>query len=372
MRATAELAGISESHLSRIERNERPVDKRSLIAALADALQVSPSEITGQPYPATSHGEAVGHSAAPALRAVLRDIELGEEPPTPRRFEELRVAVSAVNKASAACDYGTLGVIVPGLIAELHALADGGSAEARRLLVDALHAAFYLSKDLGHGDLAWSVSGHLHRATQSLGDPTWGGVADFVRAHAVVGLNARKRGLALAERAADTLPADEHAAGQVHGMLHLSAALNSAVTGEADQARAHLDEAADIAARTGDGDFAGLHFGPRNVGVWHVSVALELGEAGRVPEIARGIDVAVIPSAGRQASFYADVGRGYAATRAVDRAVEAFRRAEQLAPERTRSSPWVREAVSDLMRRAHRDAGGRELRGLAYRMGLAG
>jgi hypothetical protein len=45
-------------------------------------------------------------------------------------------------------------------------------------------------------------------------------------------------------------------------------------------------------------------------------------------------------------------------------------RAEQLAPQRVHTDVFTREAVSDLLRRARRDAIGRELRGLAYRMGI--
>ncbi|MGH3802875.1 MAG: helix-turn-helix domain-containing protein, partial [Pseudonocardiaceae bacterium] len=121
----------------------------------------------------------------------------------------------------------------------------------------------------------------------------------------------------------------------------------------------------------GDGTFAGLNFGPRNVGVWRVTLALELGEPGRVVELARDVEVAAIPSAGRQATFYGDVGRGLATIRGREaQAVEALRRAEILAPQRIRAIPFVRETVSDLMRRARRDSVGRELRGLAYRMGL--
>jgi len=370
---TAELAGLSAGYLSRIERGLRPVQRRATLEALASALRVSPSEITGQPYPPSSASEVVAHSAAPALRAVLRDIELGE-PPTgaaPRPLAELRAEVSGVDAASAACDYAALGQMVPGLLGELHTLAEG-SGEVRRLLAETLHAAFYLAKDLGHGDLAWIVAGHLHATTAALDDPTWGALADFVRAHAMVGLQARERGLALAERSAETLEPDDGAAGQVYGMLHLSAALQSAVIGVANGARVHLAEAAETAARTGDGTFGGLNFGPRNVGVWRVALALELGEPGRVPELARDVDVAAIPSAGRQATFYGDVGRGLANIRGrEEQAVEALRRAEVLAPQRTRTNPYVRESVTDLLRRARREAGGRELRGLAYRIGLS-
>jgi transcriptional regulator with XRE-family HTH domain len=372
---TAELAGLSAGYLSRIERGQRPVQRRSTLEALASALQVSPSEITGQPYAPSTEREAVAHSAAPALRAVLRDIELGEPLITaaPRPLPELRSEVAAVNAACAASDYGALGETVPDLLGELHTLASGeDSSEPRRLLADTLHAAFYLSRDLGHGDLAWMVAGHLHAAAQAIGEPEWTALADFVRAHATVGLQARERGLALAERSADGLTPDEGAVGQVYGMLHLSAALQSAATGADDGARAHLTEAAETARRTGDGTFGGLNFGPRNVGVWRVALSLELGEPGRVVELARDVDVDAIPSAGRQATFYGDVGRGLATIRGREtQAVEALHRAELLAPERTRHNPYVRETVTDLLRRARRDAGGRELRGMAYRIGLA-
>jgi transcriptional regulator with XRE-family HTH domain len=375
LRVIAELAGITESYLCRLELGQQPLDSRSKLEALAAALQVAPSEITGQPYPPSTENESVAHAAAQALRAVLRDIEVGElltEVP-PRSLAELRGEVAAVNAASAACDYGILGQTVPDLIGELHTLAEAnGSIEARRLLADVLHAAFYLSKDLGHGDLAWMVSGHLHATTVAIGEPVLGAVAGFVRSHATVGTRARERALTLAQRSTELLEPDDGAAGQVYGMLHLSAALQSAVTGQADSARAHLTEAAETASRTGDGTFAGLNFGPRNVGVWRVTLALELGEPGRVVELARDVDVSAIPSAGRQATFYGDVGRGLATMRGREgQAIEALHRAEVLAPQRIRTSPFVRETVSELLRRARRDAVGRELRGMAYRMGLA-
>jgi transcriptional regulator with XRE-family HTH domain len=124
---TAELAGLSAGYLSRIERGLRPVQRRATLEALASALRVSPSEITGQPYRPSSASEAVAHSAAPGLRAVLRDIELGEPliGAAPRPLAELRAEVTAVTSACAACDYGALGHAVPGLLGELHTLAEG-------------------------------------------------------------------------------------------------------------------------------------------------------------------------------------------------------------------------------------------------------
>lgn len=48
----AGLAGISKSRLSQLECGERALDRRSEIVALANALQIAPSELTRLPVPA--------------------------------------------------------------------------------------------------------------------------------------------------------------------------------------------------------------------------------------------------------------------------------------------------------------------------------
>jgi transcriptional regulator with XRE-family HTH domain len=235
--ATAGLAGFSPSYLSMIERGLRPVDRRSTLEALAAALRVSPAELTGQPYAPSGVGEVRGQAAVQGIRAVLRDIDLGEldEVASPRHQEELRRDVAAATAACLASDYGSLGEIVPTLLAECCSHADRArTTESRVLVASVLHAAFYLAKDLGHGDLAWQVASRLRVACEAVSDPAWTAVADFVRAHAVVGPEARERGLRLAERGCDLLVPDGGDAGQVFGMLHLSAALNSAVLGRHD------------------------------------------------------------------------------------------------------------------------------------------
>lgn len=374
LRVVAQLAGISAGHLSRIERGERILDSRKVLYALADALQVAPSEFTGQPYAPSNVDESVAHAAAHSLRAVLRDVEIGELPDTSSRpLSELEVAVSDADRVAAASDYAGLGTLVPDLLSDLYIPHEGDRQARTQLLVRALHDAFYLSKDLGHGDLAWSVSGHLERAAATLGEPTWGAVAGFVRSHAVTGERSRSRALRLAQRAAEIVSPDGGDAGQVYGMCHLAAALHNASVGDPGAARDHLAEAADVAGYTGEGTFAGLMFGPNNVGVWQLAVYLELGDTGRGLEAARTIDVAAIPSAGRQATFYSDLGLALARFRGrEEHAVEAFLRAEELAPSRVRTRPTVRDSVTNLLPRAPRDSSiGRELRGLAHRMGIA-
>jgi hypothetical protein len=73
----------------------------------------------------------------------------------------------------------------------------------------------------------------------------------------------------------------------------------------------------------------------------------------------------------RKVQFLADVGRGLAREpKTRDDAVRWLRRAEDAGPQHIRNSPLAREAVAYLLNRARADAGSRELRGMAARMGV--
>ena len=77
------------------------------------------------------------------------------------------------------------------------------------------------------------------------------------------------------------------------------------------------------------GVFANLRFGRTIVGMWRVSVATELGEGGRVTELARNIHPEVI-SPSRQSVYWADLGRGLVTERRTrDQGVQALIQAEQ-------------------------------------------
>ncbi|MEV0842704.1 hypothetical protein AB0I55_24585 [Actinocatenispora sera] len=168
--------------------------------------------------------------------------------------------------------------------------------------------------------------------------------------------------------------ADDPTAGQVYGMLHLVSARIAAVDRRTAAVATHLAEARSIATRLGettDGGPVALWFGPTNVTFWESAIAVELGEGGRVRELAAGVTPAAVRSATRQASFYADLGRGLAQTRRSDQeAVAYLTRAERLAPQRIRLNPTVRHTVSTLLHRARRTALTVELRTLRERVGI--
>jgi hypothetical protein len=174
--------------------------------------------------------------------------------------------------------------------------------------------------------------------------------------------------------AAETLTGmlDSGDAVQACGMLHLSAAQAAGARGDHDTSVTHLDEASALAARmdTEVGTWANLFFGPTNVGIWRTSLALELGEHNQALEAAKTVHPELMPKR-RQAAFWSEVGRALCVGKKTrQKGVHVLLHAEHLAPQLIHNDLLVRETVADLIRQARRDAGGRELRGLAWRMGI--
>lgn len=375
LKTLAGLAGISVGLLSEVENGKRILDRRSQLTAVAAALQVSTADLTDQPGEPLFPEHAAALATVPAVRSALVLLTLSDEHATGRDLGALREATEALQPLRAAARYDRLGPLLPDLLRDLGALARTGDADTRRealrLLVRATYCTTYTLKYLGHRDLAMTAAEACGRAAAELDEPAYLGLADFTRLHSLPPETKALTGR-LAGEAADRLQphlADPDTA-QVYGMLHLSAAFAAAVAVRADDTHAHLAEADAVADRTGEGGFAGLCFGPTNIGFWRVAIAVELGEGGRVDEIARTVTPEVVDSASRRAAFFSDLGRGYAQVRRDDRAVRAFCVAERLAPQRIRTSTVVRETVGDILRRARREAGGQQLRALARRVGV--
>ncbi len=69
---------------------------------------------------------------------------------------------------------------------------------------------------------------------------------------------------------------------EIFGLLNLMRAHLAARDENAGTAHVHLDEAAEIAALTGEHNSYGQHFGPTNVELWRASIGAELGEGRRL------------------------------------------------------------------------------------------
>lgn len=378
----AGLAGLSPSFLSMVENGQRLLDRRSHIAALASALRVSETDLVGGPHLSADPVQADPHSVIPALRAALQtnslDAPMSERA---RPLSELVAEVQAVEPLYYSCDYVRLGERLPPVIDELyyHAAHPEDEASYRQTLealVDSCMFATFRSKDLGYLDLAHIAADRAAQAAAILNDPIQQGKAAYLRVQTMPRNGSWNRTLLAAERAANTL--EPHVKGglgvQVLGMLTLSASLAAASVHDGAKASAWLEEAAELADRIPDTPQANWSsFSATNVGVWRVAVSVEHGASGKpVLELASKVNhekLAVRSS--RHAAFLADVGRGLArdrATRSI--AVGWLQRAENVAPQRIRNSGPARETVLFLLDRARAAAVGRELRGMASRMGV--
>ena len=378
----AGLAGLSPSFISMVETGQRPLDRRSHIAALANALKVSEADLVGGPHLSADRQQADPHGAIPALREVfLTNTLTSPALDHARPLSELAAAVSRhVEPARTRCDYTAVGQVLPEVLDELHwhiAAADDEAARrvAVETLIEACLSATLIAKNLGYMDLAHVAALRAREAAALLDDPVQHGKAALARIWALPRERPWDRKLAIIEQAADTLEtrARSPLGTCVLGMVALHAALAGAVVQRPHMVSHWLGEADQLAGRVPD-DMAGnwQSFCGTNVGVWRVAIAVERGESGgALRNLAATVNEDKIVLRSRKAQFLADVGRGLAReTRTQGDAVAWLRRAEETGPQHIRNSAPVRETVAYLLNRAMAASGGRELRGMAARMGV--
>jgi transcriptional regulator with XRE-family HTH domain len=379
----ADLADLSSAFISMVENGKRMLDRRSHIAAIASALRVSETDLMGGPHLSADRLQADPHMAIPPLRVALQTNSLTRPAvDRARPVAELRDQVlSVIEPRRRICDYVGVGQLLPDCIDELYRhIADPADEATYRLaleaLVDACVIASAVSKELNYLDLAYLAAERAEEAAGLLGDPVQKGKADFMWLLTLPRAGSWERNLSAAEQAANALEphARDSQGKQVLGMLSLTAALSAASMQRGDVAAHWLDEAGKIGTQVTDTPTGNWQqFSSTNVTMWRISIGVERGEVGTgVLELARTVDLSLLePRASRRAGFLLDVGRGLARDpRSRGEAVRWLHQAETAAPQRIRNSMAMRETVSYLLNRATASAGGRELRGMAARMGV--
>lgn len=375
LEAFAGLTGRSKGWLSKIENGHSRLERRQDIAAIAEALEVSADSLVGEPAPEIQrHAKAYSFRA---LRSALLDATIDDPRDMPARPVAVLADLTASQDAALRrADYDTLTQQLPGLLDELqvHAMTATGADRdtALRLLIQACASSMITLRHFGLTDLAWVSADRGQRAASLLGDPLWHAAAAFECAHARPSADKPQALLSSSRRADEIQPylGDDPFGHEVYGMLHLSSALACAVQGNHDGARVHGAEAAGVAARLGDRPGAFELFGPANVDVWRASFAVEAGNAEEALAYAGAINLRQLASGNRRAALMLEKARACAMLGRPAAAVQELRQAERLSPAQVHHHPLIRELVSDMLSRARREAGGRDLRGLAWRMNL--
>lgn len=365
----AGLIGRSESWLSQVERGLRKADSHSVLIRLAEVLRVDVDELAqgdrgteGRVYRAASLIEQ-----AMMQRGIYAQ---AAEPSTTRHLCEM---ARAAYRDYQSTRYDSVGAILPRLIHDAECAGGGRAACLMRSLVYDTAAA--LLNRVGESSLAWMAADRAMSAATQSGDPVAVAVSAWRMSYVITSRKHPEHGLELAMLAIDTLGrAKGSLSGErlsVYGALHLAAATAAASAYDQATATHLLARASEAAVVTGDMNHRGTAFGPANVSLHAMSVALRFGDARVAAQRGEALDPSVLPDgcAGRRTQLHLDLARAYSMRKQDAAAVNLLLSAEKISPQLVRYDQRTREVLTSLIKREHRPSTP-ELRPLARRAGV--
>ncbi|MFQ6331214.1 helix-turn-helix domain-containing protein [Nocardia sp. CWNU-33] len=373
-------AGLSRGAIAKYEALDRPVDSRTTLYALAEALGVRVGDLTGE------HQDQLDPSVA-KFHASVADIEIalwttGNTTPTGtvRTLTELATVAQHAAQLRRACDYAALGPLLAPLLTDCYRHTRDATGADRDIAWDVLSASAYTAsaalKARGYSALAWTAAQEIERAAENIGGTAGPATAMFTRSQILLSRpGSLPTALDYAASAADRLARDVRTLGEIetYGQLHLQAGLVSAALGT--DPTPHLDEADEQVARLqhakkGSSILRNPTFGASNVTLWRMSAAMELREPEQVLKLAPCLAPETIKAPGRRAQYFVEIGRAHAQRRHYRESLNSILRAEYIAPQQVRGMNHVRELVGHMMRSARRDLATGDLGRLAQRVGV--
>jgi transcriptional regulator with XRE-family HTH domain len=365
----AGLTGISKPYLSALERGQRGFNRRGLVEDLATALGCSVADLTGQPYLPPDRESALAKAVIAQIERGLNEATLDDVPDLePRPLDVLDDWARSAMELRDTASYRSSGEGIDDALIELQvhlATSDGRDRlRAAGLLTQTAYHAFVLATTFGYLHLAQLAAQRSLEAARIAERPELEAFAMFARAPSVARTGGRHRAVRMLDRALDdaqqltTIRDCDTLGAETFGLLHLMGAHFAARSSDADAAVDHLDEAARVAALTGERNGLRQHFGPTNVNVWRVAIGAELGQGPAAAERVERepIDLDILGSKDRIAALHFDLARSWAQAEG-DRDSEAIRHldtADRIAPTRIRNDPIARDLVLTLGRRARR------------------
>lgn len=373
----AGLVGRTEDWLNKIENDRAPLDRVSVIRALADALEVSVLDLIGEPA-----APVYERSGVPEVRAALMDyrqlsplllaIRREGKPPT---LEALRRDVADVMTLYQQSRYGQMLRRLPELLTQAQLApreyTGDDRMEAERTLALASQSAAMILTKLGETDLAWMAAQRgLAAAEQSEDSAVIGSLLRSV-VHAMHSDGRAEDAKVLTRHAADYLRRELKPATSrlisIYGTLLLPGAVAAARSGDRSTAGEYLDEAEEMANRLGgDANHLWTAFGPTNVKVHRVTAAMSLGDAQIALDLIPGISARGLPIE-RRVRHALETVNAYHARNLIAEAIGELLSAEKLAPEQVHGHVMSRQLVLRL-RATSTGKRSRHLANLARRM----
>ena len=371
----ARMIDRSVAWVSQVERGVRKVDRMSVLETLAAALDVPLAELAAEaPVVAAVTEEPPGAgglrlvlSGAHALRAML------DNRPSPT-LDTLRGEAGKAWELAHAGRYTDLTELLRGLVPDLETAARGLPENQRAEVFELMAATYQACSDalakLGEPEAAWIAADRAMAAAERTGNPMLVAAGAFRLVFVFISARHYDQAEETARTAADALQpmadSGDPQAMSLWGGLTLRRAVVAARINDPDTAYDQLERARQMAGRLGeDRNDYNTEFGPANVGLQEVAIAVDLGDAGRALRAAAAVDTSGL-AAERRARLLIETARAHAQRRQGDEAVTALRQAERITPELVRGHVLIRQLVADLL--TMQDPPSVELRDLAMRL----
>ncbi|MEP7024112.1 MAG: helix-turn-helix transcriptional regulator [Actinomycetota bacterium] len=371
----ATMIDRSVAWVSQVERGARTIDRMSVLEMLARALEVPLAELAAEaPLVAALTEEPAG---AGGLRLVLsgvhslRPIVSEDGPPD---LAGLSAQADQAWELTHAGQYTELTDLLTGLVPELESAAlstsEDGQAEVFSLLTATYQACSAALARLGDTEAAWIAADRAIAAAGRTGSPQLVAAGAYRLVFVFIAARHYAQAQETAQTAADGIgplaAGGDPEAMSLLGGLTLQRGFIAARLGDAAAAYAFLADARQVAGHLGEGrDDHFTEFGPANVGLHEIAIAVELGDAGRALQAHADTDTSGL-SPERRGRTLLDVARAHAQRRQVSEAVAALLEAERITPQQVRSHGLARQIATDLLAMA--DPPDTELRELAARL----
>lgn len=347
----ARKAAISPHLLCSIEQG-----RRSLTPEVRQAITGVIGPISGEP--GTRPAREQLRPVLSVLSGLMDAYDLPADPPAaPKPLQELGSLTQTATAWRLASRYSQLAGLVPELISDLTTVAlssAGGEREqAFGLLALAWRSADALADKTGSHDLSARATELVRWASERSGDLLLEQMAAYVRAELFFSGEHARTGLRVIDASAGASPQGNsvpHLA--AYGALCMRGAVLAARAGLREEAADRIAEARAAADLVPEAVYHGTAFGPGNVRIHGLALAVEASDVGKAVELAAGWQPPRTLPPERRSHFHIEAARVYCMAGQADRAVKELWNARAAAPQHTRCSPAVAGAVESLVRRS--------------------
>lgn len=372
----AQLKGCTVSAWRKWESGERQVAAFSDWIEIARILRVRDLyKLTGLPVGELPE-DPTEHDTVPAIRAAMLsfDPRLTEDPDVSRLDKAVETAWAIWQERR---PFTQIGSMLPGLITEVRATIPLVDGPERDQLLHTASMLYFLAraftKRVGAQDVSLLAADRAMAAAIKADDldfraaAAWNlGMILAEQGHTEV---VRELATDAAAELEPTLPDGPVERMSIFGALHLLRAMQFARLGDEHGVVCALETADKVASTLGERNDFRTVFGPTNVGIYRVWLAVELSKPGEAIRTAQRYDVTILPSVERRFSYYVELARAYSIRTEDVAAVHMLLRAEQESAEELRFNVEVRAMVRELLRRENMVTRS-ELRPLADRIGV--